>query len=157
MATRPMHEGKADRARALSNVRQEAVYDTIAVRPVTSVIGVDVDGVDMTKPISAAQVADLNHALANHNVLFFRDQPALEPTQQTAFARNFGDLHVHPAAPTHEDYRELFVIHTHGESFVNNGSDWHSDVSSDTEPPLGTISFFLLCMQYARDQRINIG
>ena len=25
------------------------------------------------------------------------------------------------------------------------------------EPPLGTISFFLLCLQYARDQRINIG
>lgn len=25
------------------------------------------------------------------------------------------------------------------------------------EPPLGTVSFFLLCLQYARDQRINIG
>ena len=139
MATSPMHEGKADRARTLSNVRQEASYDTIAVHPVTSVIGVEVEGVDMTEPISAAQVADLNQALANHNVLFFRDQPALEPAQQIAFARNFGDLHVHPAAPTHEEYRELFVIHTHGESFVNNGSDWHSDVSSDSEPPLGTM------------------
>jgi len=25
------------------------------------------------------------------------------------------------------------------------------------EPPLGTISFFLLCLQYARDQKVNIG
>jgi len=25
------------------------------------------------------------------------------------------------------------------------------------EPPLGTISFFLLCMQFAREQRVNIG
>jgi len=25
------------------------------------------------------------------------------------------------------------------------------------EPPLGTISFFLLCMQFAREQRLNIG
>ena len=25
------------------------------------------------------------------------------------------------------------------------------------EPPLGTISFFLLCMQYSRDQRLNMG
>ena len=25
------------------------------------------------------------------------------------------------------------------------------------EPPLGTISFFLLCMQFAREQRISIG
>ena len=25
------------------------------------------------------------------------------------------------------------------------------------EPPLGTISFFLLCMQFARDQRVTLG
>ena len=25
------------------------------------------------------------------------------------------------------------------------------------EPPLGTISFFLLCLQFARDQKVNIG
>jgi hypothetical protein len=25
------------------------------------------------------------------------------------------------------------------------------------EPPLGTISFFLLCLQYAREQKVNIG
>ena len=139
MTAKPIYEGKAERARTLSNARQGAVYETIAVNPVNPVIGVEVAGVDMTKPIPAAQVADLTQALANHNVLFFRDQPALKPDQQIAFARNFGDLHIHPAAPTHGEHREVFVLHTHGESFVNNGSDWHSDVSSDVEPPLGTV------------------
>ena len=139
MSERPLHEGKLDRAQALSNARQEASYETISVTPVTPVIGVEVEGVDMTKPVPDAQIADLTQALANHNVLFFRDQPELTPDQQIAFARRFGPLHLHPAAPKGEAHPELFVIHTHGESYVNNGADWHTDVSCDDEPPLGTL------------------
>ncbi len=139
MEMKPLHEGKLDRAQTLSNARQEAVYETISVTPVTRVIGVEVEGVDMTQPVADAQLGDLTQALANHNVLFFRDQPALTPKQQIDFARNFGPLHMHPAAATSDENPELFVIHTHGESFVNNGADWHTDVSCDAEPPLGTL------------------
>ena len=123
MEMRPLHEGKLDRAQTLSNARQDTVYDTIRVKPVTRVIGVEVEGVDLTKPVSAAQIDDLGRALANHNVLFFRDQPELTPEQQISFAKRFGPLHVHPAAAKNEEHPELFVIHTHGESFVNNGAD----------------------------------
>lgn len=139
MADRPLYEGKLDTAQALRNARQEAAYKNIDVTPVTRVIGVEVNGVDMTKPIPEAQIEDLTQALANHNVLFFRDQPELTPTQQIDFARNFGPLHLHPAAARNGEHPELFVIHTHGESFVNNGADWHTDVSCDPEPPLGTL------------------
>ena len=139
MEMRPLHEGKLDRAQTLSNARQDMTYDTIRVTPVTRVIGVEVEGVDMTKPVSAAQIDDLSRALANHNVLFFRDQPELTPVQQIDFAKNFGPLHLHPAAAKEDEHPELFVIHTHGESFVNNGADWHTDVSCDEEPPLGTL------------------
>ena len=139
MEMRPLHEGKLDRAQTLSNARQDTVYDTIRVTPVTRVIGVEVEGVDLTKPVSVAQIDDLGRALANHNVLFFRDQPELTPEQQISFAKRFGPLHVHPAAAKNEDHPELFVIHTHGGSFVNNGADWHTDVSCDEEPPLGTM------------------
>ena len=139
MSDRPLHEGKLDRAQALSNVRQEASYETISVTSITPVIGVEIEGVDLTEEIPEAQIADLTHALANHNVLFFRDQPELTPEQQIAFARRFGKLHIHPAAPGGAEHPELFVIHTHGESFVNNGADWHTDVSCDEEPPLGTM------------------
>jgi taurine dioxygenase len=139
MSDRPLHEGKLDRAQAISNARLEASYEAIYVTPVTPVIGVSVKGVDLTKDVSDAQIDDLTQALANHNVLFFRDQPELTPQQQIAFARRFGTLHIHPAAPGGAEHPELFVIHTHGESFVNNGADWHTDVSCDEEPPLGTM------------------
>lgn len=131
--------GKAGQARSLSNSRAQGVYETITVKPVAPVIGVEVSGVDMTKPLSQAQADDLSHALANHNVLFFRDQPALTPAQQVDFSRNFGELHIHPAAPTLPDQPEVMVIHTHEKSQVNAGSGWHTDVSCDVEPPLGTV------------------
>ncbi len=136
--TRTYHT-KADKARGLSNSRAEAVYDTIDVAPVTPVIGVAVTGVDLTRPVPAEQVADLARALANHNVLFFRDQPELSPEQHIAFGRNFGDLHVHPASPHMDGYPPIMEIDIDENSIVNNGSDWHTDVSSDAEPPLGTI------------------
>lgn len=139
MSDRPLHEGKLDRAQSLSNAQREFEYETISVSPVVPVIGVEVEGVDLTNDVPDEQIADLTQALANHNVLFFRDQPELTPEQQIAFARRFGELHIHPAAPSGEEHPELFVIHTHGESFVNNGADWHTDVSCDDEPPLGTM------------------
>ena len=133
------HDGKREHAENLSNSHQSVTYKTIEVKPVNRVIGVEVTGLDMTLPLSEAQIEDVNCALGNHNVLFFQDQPTLTAEQQMAFARNFGPLHIHPNAVKHEDYPELFVIHTHGKSVVNNGSDWHTDVSSDKEPPMGTI------------------
>lgn len=139
MAEAKTYNGGAQIARKLRNSRTQHVYETIDVEPVTPVIGVDVRGVDLTQPLAQQQVNDLTTALANHNVLFFRDQPALTPEQQVAFGRRFGDLHVHPAAPTLEGHPEVFVIHTHENSQVNNGGAWHTDVSCDEEPPLGTI------------------
>ncbi len=114
-------------------------YSTIKVKPITPVIGVEVSGVDMTKSIPAEQARDLTHALANHNVLFFRDQPRLTPEQQITFAKNFGELHMHPAAPTLKGHPEIFVIHTHDKSKINNGGFWHTDVSCDEVPPLATM------------------
>ena len=139
MSERPLHEGKLDRAQTLSNAQREEIYATISATPVTPVIGVEVEGVDLTVDVPDDQIEDLTRALANHNVLFFRDQPELTPEQQIRFARRFGELHLHPAAPKGAEHPELFVIHTHGESFVNNGADWHTDVSCDEEPPLGTM------------------
>ncbi len=55
------------------------------------------------------------------------------------FARRFGPLHYHPAAPGMEGHPEVFVIHAHADSKIANGNGWHSDVSCDEQPPLGTM------------------
>lgn len=106
--------------------------------PLTPVIGAEVRGADLRHADGNAAEA-LRDALACHGVLFFRDQPRLDPVTQIGFARQFGELHTHPAAPHLEGYPEVFVIHAHAGSKVANGNGWHTDVSCDEHPPLGTM------------------
>ncbi|MEM8766072.1 MAG: TauD/TfdA family dioxygenase [Pseudomonadota bacterium] len=111
---------------------------TINVTPLTPAIGALIEGADLAgnAPETVAAVRD---ALAVHQVVFFRDQPELTPAEQIRFAHNFGELHAHPAAPHLDAHPEVFVIHAHAESKVANGNGWHTDVSCDEEPPMGTL------------------
>ncbi len=114
-------------------------YETIQIKPVSPAIGAEVRGIDLSQPISNQQFSEIHDAFTRHQVLFFRDQPELEPETQVAFGRMFGELHTHPAAPTHPDHPEIFVTHTHKDSKIANGNAWHTDVSCDERPPLGTM------------------
>ena len=104
----------------------------------TPAIGALIEGADLAgnDPDTVQTVRD---ALATHQVVFFRDQPALSADEQVRFARNFGELHAHPAAPHLDGHPEVFVIHAHAQSKVANGNGWHTDVSCDEEPPMGTM------------------
>jgi taurine dioxygenase len=106
--------------------------------PLTPVIGAEIRGADLAN-LDEAGFATIRKALIDHCVVFLRDQPPLEPSAQIAFAHRFGELHAHPAAPHLEGFPELFVIHAHAQSRVANGNGWHTDVSCDEEPPLGTL------------------
>ncbi len=110
----------------------------LLVKPSTPVIGAEIHGADLANVVDQ-EFALIEQALTNHQVVFFRDQPELPPETQIEFARRFGDLHIHPAAPHLEDYPELMVIHAHKDSKVANGNGWHTDVSCDAEPPLATM------------------
>jgi alpha-ketoglutarate-dependent taurine dioxygenase len=48
-------------------------YESIEVSPVTPRIGANVAGVTLAKPLSNRQVEELHQALAEHQVLFFRE------------------------------------------------------------------------------------
>ncbi len=111
---------------------------TIDVTPLSPLIGAEITGADLTNP-DGASFAAIEQALTDHQVIFFRDQPLLTPDQQIEFARQFGPLHTHPAAPTLATHPEIFVIHAHKDSKVANGNGWHTDVSCDEQPPLGTL------------------
>ena len=110
----------------------------IEVEPLTPGIGALVRGVDLGQPQSDAVLAEIHEAWMAHLVLFMRDQ-RMTPEQHLAFGRHFGPLHIHPAAPYAHGNPELMVIHTDENSKRNNGAGWHSDVSADEEPPLGSI------------------
>jgi taurine dioxygenase len=115
----------------------------IEVIPTTPHCGAEVRGVDLSGKVPEAVFTLVHQALAAHGVLFFRDQ-TMTPEQQKAFARRFGALHVHPAYPmVLEGHPEIMVIHADERSKRIAGEDWHSDVSCDPEPPLGTLLYML--------------
>jgi taurine dioxygenase len=113
------------------------------VVPVTPAIGAEVFGVNLSHALAAenwGQVgAQIREAFLCHQVLFFRDQSRLSPQAQLQFGRLFGELHVHPAAPSLEGYPEIMVVRADRNSKKHFGEVWHSDVSCDPEPPSATI------------------
>ncbi len=113
--------------------------DGIEIRPVSPVLGAEVRGIDLASGVSDEQFAQLHQAFLDHGVIFFKEQSPLEPGQQVGFARRFGPLHQHPAAPAEGDEGAVFVIHAHRDSPVANGNGWHTDVSCDERPPMATM------------------
>lgn len=114
-------------------------YRHIDVRSLTPTVGAEIRGVDLREPLPDEVFEEVRSAFLRHQVVFFKEQERLSPDQQIAFGRRFGGLHVHPAAPHLEGLPEVFVIHTHKDSKIANGNGWHTDVSCDAEPPLGTM------------------
>ena len=116
-------------------------YQTIQVRKSTPAIGAEIFGVDLSRPLGNQQFQEVHDALMDRLVIFFRDQK-LDVEQHKAFARRFGRLHMHPAAPrVLVDHPEILVIEADEKSERIAGEDWHSDVSCDPEPPMGSILY----------------
>jgi len=110
---------------------------TIQVTRVTTAIGALVEGVDLSQELAQPQVDRLAELLAQHQVLFFRDQP-LTPQQQVRFASRFGTLHVHPIYPVLPELPEILVLDTH-KDFLPDNDNWHTDVTFSETPPMAGI------------------
>jgi taurine dioxygenase len=116
---------------------------TIEIRKVTPHCGAEIEGVDLAAPIVDRTFATINRALVDNGVVFFRNQ-TLTPEQQKAFGRRFGELHIHPAYPyLLEGHPEIMQIYADDKTKRIAGEAWHSDVSCDPEPPLGTILYMV--------------
>ena len=113
-------------------------YDTIIVRPLTPRIGAEISEIDITRPLGNRQIGELHRAVAEHLVLFFRNQH-FTLDRQKAFGRLFGELHIHPNNPVPEGHPEIMPVHADATSKRIAGEAWHSDVSCDPEPPMGSI------------------
>ena len=114
-----------------------ADYDLIEVTPLGGTIGAEISGVDMSAPLGNQLFQEVHDALIENQVIFFRDQD-ITPAQHVAFARQFGTLQVHPLAPKLEEHPEVLVLESK-EDKRNAANAWHSDVTFDEEPPLGSI------------------
>ena len=111
----------------------------ITVTPYAPALGAEVRGVDLADGLDERTYREVRQALLRYQVLFFKEQSEIPARTQVEIGKMFGQLHMHPAAPQMPGHPEIFVIHAHKDSKVANGEFWHSDVSCDEVPPLGTI------------------
>ncbi len=100
-------------------------------------LGAEIRGLDLREPLSDAQRDELERALVEFKVLFFRAQP-VTPEQQADFARNFGELEIHPFIPDDGEHPEVAHFRK-DEEVVGVENVWHSDVSWRRIPSLGSV------------------
>jgi taurine dioxygenase len=111
------------------------------IRPLTPALGAEVFGIDLSAPLSPFDVEVIRRALVAHQVIFFRDQH-MSHEQHIQLGQRFGSLHVHPlAAGNHPDHPELLRIHADETSERVAGENWHTDVSCEEEPPMGSMLY----------------
>jgi len=115
-------------------------YHTIGVTTLTPHIGAEVSGVDLSRPLSNEQFSEVYQAWLDWKVLVFRDQ-TLSPQAHKAFARRFGSLHVHPMQHSYGGDPEILRVKTTKDSKYTAGDGWHTDVTCDAIPPLGSMLY----------------
>ena len=108
----------------------------LIIERLTPFIGAEITGVDL-REVTHEQVADIRAALLKHQVVFFRDQ-TLNQEEHIHFARQFGELEIHPATPKGQNNPEVLHI-AHGPESKGRENMWHSDVTWREKPSLGSI------------------
>ena len=84
---------------------------SLTITPISSALGAQIEGVDLTQPLSLEHRDAIEQALLEHHVVFFKNQ-SITPQQQARFAANFGDLHIHPIYPNVPGQPEVLVLDT---------------------------------------------
>ncbi len=112
----------------------------VETHPIAGSLGAVVTGVDLSRPMDAHTLAELRTALLDHLVIFFRDQ-ALTPTTQLAFARHWGDIHLHPFMTGMPDQPEVLEIRKTPADKRNFGGSWHTDQMFSPKPAMGTMLY----------------
>jgi taurine dioxygenase len=108
----------------------------IRIEPLTPAIGAEIVGVDL-RHVTPALIEDVRATLLEHKVVFFRQQN-LTREQHIDFARQFGQLEIHPATPKDQRNPEVLKL-AHGPESRGSENMWHSDVTWREQPSLGSV------------------
>ncbi len=115
-------------------------YRHIEVERIAGSLGAEVAGVDLSQDLPEPVLAEIRRALLDNLVIFFRDQH-LTPDRQLAFARRWGEIHLHPYMQGMADWPEVLEIRKTPADTKNFGGSWHSDQMFTAKPAMGTLLY----------------
>ncbi len=133
---RPIHYGPRRHIAPIRERLSGLDFNHFEAVPQSPCLGAEIRGLDLSKPLGKEVAEDIERALVEYKVIFFRDQE-ISKADHAAFARNFGELEIHPFIEQGENPE--IVRFVKDENVVGVENNWHSDVSWREIPSLGSI------------------
>ncbi|GEM15775.1 MAG: TauD/TfdA family dioxygenase [Acetobacter sp.] len=99
---------------------------TLQIRPVAGALGAEISGVRLTGDLDRAIFSQIENALHQYKVIFFRGQNHLTDAEQERFAALFGELVPHPTVPASEGTAAVMSIDS---TKGSRADSWHTDVT----------------------------
>lgn len=124
------------------NQLRNSEYRHLEVMPLSGAAGAEIGGVDLSEDLPADVLAEVRAALLAHQVIFFRNQ-RLTDDRLLAFARRWGEIHLHPFMEGMPDHPEILEIIKRPTDKKNFGGAWHTDQMFAPRPAMGTILYAL--------------
>jgi len=103
-------------------------------------VGAFISGIDLSRPLADADRTAIRDTLAEHGVVFFRDQNLTEE-QHIALAGNFGEINVNRFFKAVDGHPQIAEVRKEPQHKSNIGGGWHTDHSYDAEPALGSMLY----------------
>ena len=119
---------------------RDSQYRHLTVEKFAGAAGADVTGVDLSKDVSDDLLAEIRSALLDNLVICIRDQD-ITPEQQLAFARRWGEIHLHPFMQGMRDFPEILAIIKKPGEKKNFGGSWHTDQMFSPSPAMATMLY----------------
>lgn len=107
-----------------------------AVEPLGPCLGAIVSKVDLSQPCDPSLIREIDHALLEYKVLFFRNQ-RITADHQRSFAGHWGEFEVHPFLP--KGGNAAVTRFEKSDKVAGTENVWHSDVSFYERPLLGSV------------------
>lgn len=108
------------------------------VLPLTTHIGAEVQGLDLSEPLADDTVDALYRALLEHAVIFVRGTE-ISPAAHLALAKQFGAIdEPHPHYPHVDGFPNIVKLENHGEAPPDTNS-WHTDLTFKAQQPFASI------------------
>jgi len=124
--------------------------DNVTVKKKGTHLGAEIEGVDLTHPLDEITFRIVEDALVEHEVITLQNQ-SISSEQLMDFAKNFGELSVHPFSPNSDKIPELIIFDNDAGNPPFGTDCWHSDETFRLEPPMATMLHGLIIPEVGGD------
>ena len=108
------------------------------IKRIAGALGAELHGVNLKQPLSLDLQQQIQAALLEHLVIFFRNQD-LTPAEFMQFGKSMGTPIEYPFVNGIEDFPCLIEVKKLAHEKVNFGGIWHSDTTYLQKPPMGSM------------------